>query len=105
MSTVAESPSVCELCGETYVQITRLRLIRQEGDKATITVTEYPHRPCPMIPDPSRLVVTAHADNLKQGMSLAELRSAIDECDMVDGTVRVLVNLRSGIKRITVEET
>lgn len=104
MSALATSPAVCELCGETFVQVTRLRLNGMNGDKATVTVTDYPHRPCPAAEDPPRLVVTMEAADLKRGMSLQELRSVVDECDMADGAVKVLVNLRGGIKKITVEE-
>jgi hypothetical protein len=105
VSAVSESPAVCELCGDTFVQTTRLRLTGMNGDTATVTITEYPHRPCPRISDPHRLLVTAPADDLKHGMTLKELRDLLDRCDMADGTVRVSVNMRGGIKRITVEES
>lgn len=104
MSALSTSPAICDLCGETFVQVTRLRLDGMNGDKATVTVTDYPHRPCPAAADPPRLVVTLEALDLKKGMTLQELREAVDACDMADGTVKVLVNLRGGIKKITVEE-
>lgn len=105
MSAVTESPSVCERCGETFIQVTRLSLASREGDNVTINVTEYPHRPCPANPRAPRLVQDGVALDRKVGMSLTELREFIDACDMADGKVRVQVNLRSGIRKITVEES
>lgn len=105
VSAMTESPSVCEQCGETFIQVTRLSLASRQGDNVTINVIEYPHRPCPANPTAPRLVQECSAVDRKVGMSLAELREFVDSCDMADGTVRVQVNLRSGIKKITVEES